>query len=169
MIEPWIYAALTATAVLTGFVDAVAGGGGLIMMPALLSSGIPPLNALATNKLQSMFGTATAFTTFARRGLVDWREHKALIVFVFVGASMGVLAVRSIDTGALRLIIPVLLIAVALYVIFSPRMTDEDAHQRLDTRGYAPVRERLGPMTDFSGLAREASSQRASSACAVTD
>ena len=68
MIEPWIYAALTATAVLTGFVDAVAGGGGLIMMPALLSAGVPPLNALATNKLQSMFGTATAFTTSPAAG-----------------------------------------------------------------------------------------------------
>ena len=99
MIEPWIYAALTATAVLTGFIDAIAGGGGLIMMPALLSVGIPPINALATNKLQSMVGTATSFTTFARRGLVDWREHKALIGFVFMGASIGVLAVRSIDTA----------------------------------------------------------------------
>jgi len=51
MIEPWMYATLTATAVLTGFIDAIAGGGGLIMMPALLSVGIPPINALATNKL----------------------------------------------------------------------------------------------------------------------
>ena len=42
MIEPWVYAALGATAVLTGFIDAIAGGGGLIMMPALLSAGIPP-------------------------------------------------------------------------------------------------------------------------------
>ena len=71
MIEPWVYAALTATAVLTGFIDAIAGGGGLIMMPALLSAGVPPINALATNKLQSMFGTATACSNFARKGLVD--------------------------------------------------------------------------------------------------
>ena len=60
MIEPWIYGALGATAVLTGFIDAIAGGGGLIMMPALLSAGVPPINALATNKLQSMFGVATS-------------------------------------------------------------------------------------------------------------
>jgi len=151
MIEPWIYAALTATAVLTGFIDAIAGGGGLIMMPALLSVGIPPINALATNKLQSMVGTATSFTTFARRGLVDWREHKALIGFVFMGASIGVLAVRSIDTAVLRLIIPALLIAVALYVIFSPSMTDQDAHQRLDQRGYAPVAGAIGAYDGFFG------------------
>ncbi|MEO8142283.1 MAG: TSUP family transporter, partial [Sphingomicrobium sp.] len=60
MIEPWVYPTLTAVAVLTGFIDSIAGGGGLIMMPALLFAGVPPINALATNKLQSMFGTATA-------------------------------------------------------------------------------------------------------------
>jgi uncharacterized membrane protein YfcA len=49
MIEPWMYGALTATAVLTGFIDAIAGGGGLIMMPALLTAGLPPVNALATS------------------------------------------------------------------------------------------------------------------------
>ena len=77
MIEPWVYAALTATAVLTGFIDAIAGGGGLIMMPALLSAGVPPINALATNKLQSMFGTAVACSNYARKGLVDWRGQPA--------------------------------------------------------------------------------------------
>ena len=55
MIEPTTYAMLTGVAVLTGFIDAIAGGGGLIMMPALLFAGVPPVNALATNKLQSMF------------------------------------------------------------------------------------------------------------------
>ena len=75
MLEPGIYAALTAVAVLTGFIDAIAGGGGLIMMPALLSAGLPPINALATNKLQSVFGTAVACSNYARKGLVDWRGH----------------------------------------------------------------------------------------------
>ena len=60
MIETWVYPALTAVAVLTGFIDAIAGGGGLIMMPALLFAGVSPIQALATNKLQSMFGTSIA-------------------------------------------------------------------------------------------------------------
>ncbi len=149
--EPWIYAALTATAVLTGFIDAIAGGGGLIMMPALLSAGIPPINALATNKLQSMFGTATAFTTYARKGLVDWRAHRATIAWVFAGASLGVIVVQAIDTRALALIIPLLLIAVALYVIASPRMTDEDAHQRIGHHGYGPVAGAIGAYDGFFG------------------
>ncbi len=151
MIEPWIYAALTATAVLTGFVDAIAGGGGLIMMPALLFAGVPPINALATNKLQSMFGTATACANYSRQGLVDWRDHKGTIALVFAGASGGVIAVQAIDPGALRLIIPLLLIAVALYVIASPRMTDDDAHQRISARGYGPVAALIGAYDGFFG------------------
>jgi len=151
MIEPWAYAALTATAVLTGFIDAIAGGGGLIMMPALLSAGVPPINALATNKLQSMFGTATACANYARKGLIEFRANLLTILFVFVGASMGVIVVQSIDTRALSLIIPLLLIAVALYVLVSPRMSDDDAHQRISARGYAPVGAAIGAYDGFFG------------------
>ncbi len=151
MIDPWIYAALTATAVLTGFIDAIAGGGGLIMMPALLFAGVPPIQALGTNKLQSMFGTATAFRNFAAKGLVDWRGYNGTIATIFVGASIGVIAVQAIDPGALRLIIPLLLIAVALYVIASPRMGDEDAHQRIGPRGYGPIAGLIGAYDGFFG------------------
>lgn len=151
MIEPWVYPVLTATAVLTGFIDAIAGGGGLIMMPALLFSGLPPLTALATNKLQSMFGTATALTGFARKGLVDVRANLATVGFVFVGASVGVLAVQSIDLRTLSLAIPLMLVAVAGYVLISPRMSDEDAHQRVSARGYGPVGALIGAYDGFFG------------------
>lgn len=151
MIEPWVYAALTATAVLTGFIDAIAGGCGLIMMPALLSAGVPPINALATNKLQSMFGTSVACSNYARKGLVDWRANLLTVILVFVGASVGVIVVQTIDTKALSLIIPLLLMAVSIYVLISPRMTDEDAHQRVSSRGYAPVGAAIGAYDGFFG------------------
>ena len=151
MIDPWIYGALTATAVLTGFIDAIAGGGGLIMMPALLSAGVPPINALATNKLQSMFGTSVACSNYARKGLVDWRANVLTVLLVFAGATLGVVVVQTIDTKALSLIIPLLLMAVAFYVLISPRMSDEDAHQRISARGYAPVGAAIGGYDGFFG------------------
>ena len=151
MIEPVSYALLTATAVLTGFIDAIAGGGGLIMMPALLFAGVPPVNALATNKLQSMFGTATACFNYARKGLIDWRGNILAMLLIFAGASIGVILVQTIDTRALALIIPLLLIAVALYVLVSPRMGDEDAHERISARGYAPVAAAIGAYDGFFG------------------
>ena len=140
MLEPWVYAALTATAFVTGIIDAIAGGGGLIMMPALLSAGVPPVSALATNKLQSMFGTATACFNFWRKGLIDWRANLLTIVLV-----------QWIDSRALALIIPLLLMAVAIYVIASPRMSDEDAHQRVSARGYSAVGGAIGAYDGFFG------------------
>ena len=151
MIEPWLYPVLTATAVLSGFIDSIAGGGGLIMMPALLFAGVPPLNALGTNKLQSMFGTGIAYRNYARGGLVDWREHRWTIVAVFVGATAGVLLVQTISSDALRLIIPVLLLVMAAYTIVSPRMSDEDANERLSTKAYRPVAAAIGLYDGFFG------------------
>ncbi|NUT01015.1 MAG: TSUP family transporter [Sphingomonas sp.] len=151
MIDPWVYPALTATAVLTGFIDAVAGGGGLIMLPALLFAGASPIQALATNKLQSVFGTAVATRNYARAGLVNWRDHKLAIALVFAGATVGVLLVQTVNARVLSLIIPLLLISVAIYVLVSPRMTDEDAHQRFSERGYAPVGGLVGLYDGFFG------------------
>jgi len=151
MIEPWVYPVLTVVAVLTGFVDSIAGGGGLIMMPALLFAGVPPINALATNKLQSMFGTATAFANYARKGLVDWRSNWLSVVLIFVAASAGVIVVQSVDSKALALVIPLLLMAVALYVLVSPRMSDEDAHQRVSAKAYAPIGAAIGFYDGFFG------------------
>ena len=151
MIDPWLYPALTAVAVLTGFIDSIAGGGGLIMMPALLFAGVPPINALATNKLQSMFGTATACANYARKGLINWRENWFSIVLIFVAAGAGVIVVQSVSSKALALVIPLLLIAVATYVLVSPRMSDEDAHERVSAGGYSPIGAAIGFYDGFFG------------------
>lgn len=151
MIEPWVYPALTAVAVLTGFIDAIAGGGGLIMMPALLFCGVPPLHALGTNKLQSMFGTGTALRNYWRSGLVEWRRNRLTVLIVFVGAVSGVLIVQSIDTKLLGLIIPILLVASSLYILLSPRMSDKDAHHRVSSAGYAPIGGAIGLYDGFFG------------------
>jgi uncharacterized membrane protein YfcA len=151
MIEPWVYPALTAVAVLTGFVDAIAGGGGLVMMPALLFCGLSPLQALGTNKLQSMFGTGTALRNYWRSGLVEWRRNRLSVLLVFANAVGGALVVQSIAANLLNLIIPVLLVAAALYVLLSPRMTDDDAHQRVSSNGYAPLGGAIGFYDGFFG------------------
>ena len=139
MIEPWLYPVLTVVALVSGFVDSVAGGGALIAIPALLYAGVPPLHALGTNKLQSLFGNMTALANYSRSGLVDWGGNRLSVLLAFVGGGLGAWVVQSIDASLLRLVIPVLLIAAALYILFSPRMTDEDAQQRLSSTGYAPV------------------------------
>jgi len=139
MIEPTTYFALAATGVLPGFIDSIAGGGGLIMMPALLFSGLPPIQALGTNKLQSMFGTSVAAWNYHRKGLIEVRPNIGKVAAVFIGASAGVLAVQQLKPGLLAVVIPLLLPAVAAYVLVSPRMTDV----------YAPLRD--GPTAYSQG------------------
>jgi uncharacterized protein len=70
-------AVLFAVAALAGCFDSIAGGGGLLTIPALLLAGLDPVSAIATNKLQGAAATLSATATFARRGLIDWRTARA--------------------------------------------------------------------------------------------
>ena len=130
-ITPEVLALLTLAAVAAGLVDAIAGGGGLIALPALLWAGIPPLQALATNKLQGSFGTATASFNYARRGEIRLRPMLVPVICTFVGSAAGTLAVQHLASAWLEQIVPLLLIGFALYFLFSPRIGDEDRQQRM--------------------------------------
>ena len=151
MLEPWVYVALTLVAFVAGFIDSIAGGGGLLIVPAFLFAGINPLMALGTNKLQSVFGTTIALSNYWRSGLVEWAPNRVTITLVFVGALAGALAVNLIGSDPLRLIIPVLLFVSAIYVLLSPRMTDDDGHHRLTRTGYLPVASAIGFYDGFFG------------------
>ncbi|WP_417614923.1 TSUP family transporter [Oceanisphaera sp.] len=122
---------LAVAALLAGFIDAIAGGGGLITVPALLATGMSPTMALATNKLQSCFGSFSATFYYLRRGLIDWRTMKWAVVCTFIGSMLGTLLVQRIDASLLQKILPFLLAAFALYFLFSPRVGDEDRQRRL--------------------------------------
>ena len=145
------YAILTLVAFIAGFIDAIAGGGGLLTVPAMLSAGIPPIATLATNKLQSSFSSATAALNFTRKGMIDWRGYWPQVVAILILSATGAWTVKSIRGDILHLIVPVLLIAVAAYVLFSPRMTDHDAHERLGKAGYLPVGGAIGFYDGFFG------------------
>jgi uncharacterized membrane protein YfcA len=146
-----VYLILTLVCVCSGFIDAIAGGGGLLTVPAMLFAGIPPLNVLANNKLQSVLGTAIACRNYARAGLIDWRRNRLTVLLILILSGAGTVAVQMIDTNVLKLIVPVLLVAVALYVLLSPRMSDEDAHHRVGSNGYAPIGGTIGFYDGFFG------------------
>jgi len=151
MIEPWLYPALTAVAVLTGFVDAIAGGGGLIMMPALIYTGLPPHAVLGTNKVQSACGTAMATLRYHRAGLFAIRPNLPTVAAIFAGALAGALVIQRFDADVLRLVVPLLLMGIALYTVFSPRMDDHDRKARLSERGYLPAAGAVGFYDGFFG------------------
>jgi len=150
-LTPDIYAAMTVAAVAAGFIDAIAGGGGLITVPALLAAGIPPVAAIATNKLQSTFGVAMACYRYARTGLIDFRGYAGTVVVIFVAALLGALALQAVPNAVLGRVMPVMIVAVVAYVLLSPRMTDADSHERLGRTGYAPVAGAIGFYDGFFG------------------
>ncbi len=124
-------ALLVLIAAIAGMIDAIAGGGGLLALPALLWAGLPPVQALATNKLQGTFGTLTSSWNFVRRGEIDLARLKVPILLTFVGSATGTEAVRHLGSERLEAIVPILLIAFALYFLLSPRIGDRDAHHRI--------------------------------------
>lgn len=148
---PDIYIVLTLVACAAGFIDAIAGGGGLLTVPAMLWAGIPPIVTLATNKLPSSFGSGMAMINFSRKGMIDWRRYWPTVVVILLLSGLGAFIVQSIKPGVLNLIIPVLLVMIAAYVLLSPRMGDEDAHQRLSVASYTPIGGAIGFYDGFFG------------------
>jgi uncharacterized membrane protein YfcA len=144
-------ALLMAAAFIAGMIDAVAGGGGLITIPALLAAGVPPVQALATNKLQSSFGTAGAVIAFARRSHIDLRRLAVPALASFAGSALGAYLLTQIDPGFLAGALPVLLIAMAAYFLLAPRMSDEDRHSRAGLALLAAVALLIGCYDGFFG------------------
>ncbi len=126
-----ILALLLLTGMLAGLVDAIAGGGGLIALPMLLWTGLNPIQALATNKLQGTFGTFSSSLYFVRNGLVQLSEIRFMILCTFMGAVTGTWLVQKIDPTLLSSLIPILLITIALYFLFSPHISDEQRTPRI--------------------------------------
>lgn len=150
-VAPELLALLFIAAVAAGFVDAIAGGGGLITVPMLLAVGVNPVSAIATNKIQGSFGTAAATWTFWRKGRIDFAFLKWPLVFTVVGAVLGALTVSVVDTTWLLVLLPVLLIGIALYFLFGPKASDEDVHARLTPLAFGVVAGGIGFYDGFFG------------------
>jgi uncharacterized membrane protein YfcA len=113
---------LFAAALLGGFVDAIAGGGGIITVPALLAVGFPPHTALGTNKLQASFGSLTATLNYRRGRMLRFRDLTYGIAFTALGALAGTTTVQVMSADALKHIIPVLLVIIFVYVLCNPEL-----------------------------------------------
>jgi uncharacterized membrane protein YfcA len=135
----WVYPLLFLTGLAAGVVDSIAGGGGLIAMPMLLTLGMPVPFALGTNKFQSTCGTMASSWTYARSGLVNFRACRLGIAATFLGAVIGVLTVQHTDQRLLAKLIPWLLAVVFLYTVFRPHMGAQDQPPRLRENVFFPV------------------------------
>lgn len=112
-------------ACLAGFVDAVAGGGGLISLPAYLMAGLPAHVAIGTNKLSSAMGTALAVGRFARRGYVPWKRALVLAVGSLAGSAAGASLALGLEEGTFRAIMLVILPVTAAYLLWGKGLRED--------------------------------------------
>lgn len=121
-ISLWVYLALFCVALVAGIIDAIAGGGGLITVPALLAAGLSPAEALATNKLQGCAGTLSASYHFVRKGQVKLSDMILPITMTAIGSVLGTILVSYIDSRLLLKAVPIILIGVAIFFLFLPKV-----------------------------------------------
>ena len=129
-----LYVILFFAALLAGLVDSIAGGGGLITIPVLLSAGFPPHMALGTNKFQASFGSFTSSYNYVKQADLDLRLAFPGIIFTAIGAGLGALVVQFVHAEVLELLIPILLIAILIYTILSPNLGKHETTATMNRR-----------------------------------
>ncbi|XBS68662.1 sulfite exporter TauE/SafE family protein [Acerihabitans sp. KWT182] len=136
-VSPLVLVLLFGVALFAGFIDSIAGGGGLITLPALLAVGLPPAQTLGTNKLQSVGGSFSASLYFIRRRAVDLGGQKLTIGMTLIGSMTGAILIQHLQAGLLRQILPLLVIGIGLYFLLMPRIGEEDSQRRLSPWPFA--------------------------------
>lgn len=133
--DPGVLLILALVAFTAGFIDAIAGGGGLLTIPALLTAGLPPHLVLGTNKLCATFGSATASYTFYRRKLFNPSEWRNALIATALGACLGALIAHWLPAAWLNQMLPAVVFGCGLYLLFGKTPENHGAHD-------APVAQR---------------------------
>ena len=121
--SPGLLLLLVATGLAAGFIDAVVGGGGLLQLPVtLMIPGLTPVQALATNKMGSVFGTATSAVTFFRRVRPDLRTALPMAAVALVASGLGAAVAAALPASVFKPVIVLALVAVLLFTALKPSM-----------------------------------------------
>lgn len=151
----WLIFAL---GLLAGFVDAIAGGGGLIMLPGLIFTGLPVGSAIATNKLCGTFGALTSSLKFAQSRQIDWRACVAMGIPAILGAYAGSRSIGLLPTTWAEPLVIALMVMITLFVIFKPSfgMASTTAAQSLPNQFLPnqslPNQKQLSPIRLVGGI-----------------
>lgn len=133
------YIFLTLAACMAGLIDSIAGSGGLISLPALLGVGMPPAMALGTNRLQGGFGELVASIHYVRSGELTLANQLKPIIFAVIGSSVGTILVQKIPATLLQKVLPIFLLAVVAYIVFSSKIMKSLHRQKISSTTFAVV------------------------------
>lgn len=131
MVDPLELAGLFVLALVAGTIDAMAGGGGLLTVPGLLATGLPPISALATNKVQAIFSSLSATVHFWRAGKLHLRLLWRPALLSMLGAACGAACLSLIDPSILKQIVPFLLVGICGWLLLSEDFGKEQRAPRL--------------------------------------
>ena len=116
---------------LAGFVDAIAGGGGLISLPAYLIAGLPTQMALATNKMSACMGATIAAGKYAKNGYIPWKTAIISAIFAMLGSALGAKIALLISDFWFKRLILVILPLTAVYIYRNKAMVQEKEQRTL--------------------------------------
>ena len=125
-----MYIVLFFFGLLAGFVDAIAGGGGLIMIPGMLFSGLPVYAAIATNKFCGTAGALTSSLKYMHTKNIDWRAAFVMGAPAMIGALLGSQAMPHLPKKWAEPVVIFLLLAITLFIVFKPELGKENTHHR---------------------------------------
>lgn len=117
---------------LAGFVDSIAGGGGLISLPAYMIAGLPAHTAIATNKISSAMGTTVSTFYYLRQGFMKWKICVPAIVAAIAGSSLGAKITLMIDEKVLKIAMLVVLPVILFYVLRSKALQEKPDYEIVD-------------------------------------
>ncbi|TXK74472.1 TSUP family transporter [Paenibacillus sp. N3.4] len=119
---------------LAAYIDSVVGGGGLIAVPVLLATGLPPAVALGTNKLASTMSSLTSMISFMRSGKVDLKAVWGLFLLSLTGAVCGTTVLRQIPSDFLKPLVVVMLILITIYTVFRKSWGERSTFKSYSTK-----------------------------------
>jgi len=143
-----IYLVLIAVGFISGFINAVVGGGGLLVLPLMLWLGIPPVTALATGKFQAVFGTLSSSINYFRNGLIDFKSLWPIMFFSMIASACGTMIVLQLGNSVLENMLPYFLMGISLFTWLSPNVSDVETAPILANKSF---KWGIGAMIGFYG------------------
>ncbi|QUM83918.1 TSUP family transporter [Moritella sp. 28] len=132
-ITVWILLALMASALAAGFIDSIAGGGGLILVPSFILVGLPPQVALGQEKIVSTLGTIAAIRNFVKNKKVIWTAVASGIPAGLIGAYVGAEAILYFDPDTVGKIILGML-PIGIVISFIPKKDHHQSDQTINAK-----------------------------------
>lgn len=126
----WTFLIVCPLVGLAGFVDAIAGGGGFISLPAYLIAGVPPINSIATNKVSSAMGTALATYRFGKLGYINFKISIPAAVLAYIGSFLGAKLAMLFSNEIFKIIMLILLPVMAFYVLRTKSLSNDRKDSR---------------------------------------